>query len=151
MVVLYGYLYLKCVSNGTVLVFNRAFICEIHFGLQQRRNSNISILSYRDLFTENVLFWILLLENNKNKYKREKDRKSQGDLSTRARKGLYALVSINMPISKRKHECSHVQWVTTDQYAFLEQNSWERQIYVHWSLLSERVNRSKAYCKSLNC
>ena len=68
MVVPYGHPYLKWVSNDTVSASNRASICETYFGLQQRHNPNMSILSPGDSFAERVLFWVLLLEKTKNRY-----------------------------------------------------------------------------------
>jgi len=52
----YGDLNPKWIMYGTVSAFNRIPICEIHFGLQQRHNINMSILSSEDLFAERVFF-----------------------------------------------------------------------------------------------
>ena len=48
--------------GDTVSASNRIHIYETHFGLQQRHNPNMSILSPGDLFAERVLFWVLLLK-----------------------------------------------------------------------------------------
>ena len=58
----------KWVVDGTVSASNRILICETHFGLQQRHNPNMSILSPGDSYAERVLFWVLLLEKTKNGY-----------------------------------------------------------------------------------
>ena len=64
----YGHPYIKWVSNGNVSASNKAPICETYFGLQQRHNPNMSILSPRDSFVERVIFWVILLEKTKNRY-----------------------------------------------------------------------------------
>ena len=64
----YGLPYPKWVLNGTVSAFNKVPIYETYFGLQQRHNPNMSILSPKNSFTERVLFWVLLLEKTKNGY-----------------------------------------------------------------------------------
>jgi hypothetical protein len=48
----YGHLNLKWVLDGIVSAFNRVLICETYFGLQERHNLNMSILSS----VEKVLF-----------------------------------------------------------------------------------------------
>jgi len=58
----------KWIVDDIVSAFNKIPICETHFGLQQRHNLNMSILSPGDSFAERVLFWVLLLEKTKNKY-----------------------------------------------------------------------------------
>ena len=58
----------KWVVDGTVSASNRILICETHFGLQQRHNPNMSILSPRNPFAEMILFWVPLLERMSNVY-----------------------------------------------------------------------------------
>ena len=65
---LYGDPNTKWAVDGTVSAFNRILICEIYFGLQQRHNINMSILSPEDSFVERVFFCVLLLKKTKNGY-----------------------------------------------------------------------------------
>jgi hypothetical protein len=64
----YGHPNPKWILDGIVSASNRVPICETHFGLQQRHNSNMSILSPEDSFAGRVLFWVLLLEKTKIGY-----------------------------------------------------------------------------------
>ena len=52
---------LKLASNGVP-------IREIYFGLSERHNPNMSLLSPGNPFAEMILFWVLLLEKMSNMY-----------------------------------------------------------------------------------
>jgi hypothetical protein len=65
---LYGYPNPKWVAGDSKSASNRVPIRETHFGLSERHNPNMSIISPRNPFAERILFWVLLLEKISNRY-----------------------------------------------------------------------------------
>ena len=61
----YGLPYPKWLFNGTVSASNRVPICDTHFGLQQRHNPNISILSWRLICRKGFLLGPVVGEDQK--------------------------------------------------------------------------------------
>ena len=65
---LYGHSKPKWVVRDLKSVSNRVSIQETYFGLSERQNPNMDILSPGNPFAEMILFWILLLEKIPNRY-----------------------------------------------------------------------------------
>ena len=59
---------LKWIARDLKSAFNKVSIQEIYFGLPERHNLNMDILSPKNPFAERILFWVLLLEKMPNKY-----------------------------------------------------------------------------------
>ena len=59
---------LKWIARDTKSVSNRVSIRVTYFGLPERHHPNMGILSPGNLFTERILFWVLLLEKIPNRY-----------------------------------------------------------------------------------
>jgi hypothetical protein len=64
----YGNLNPKWVARGPNSTSNRVPIRETYFGLPERHNLNMDILSPGNSFAERILFWVLLLEKMPNRY-----------------------------------------------------------------------------------
>ena len=64
----YGYSNPKWVVRDSKSAYNRVPIQEIYFGLPERHNLNMGILSPGNPFTEMILFWVLLSEKMPNIY-----------------------------------------------------------------------------------
>jgi hypothetical protein len=58
----------KWLARDPKLASNRVPIQVTHFGLPERYNPNMSILSLRNPFVEMILFWVLLLEKMPSEY-----------------------------------------------------------------------------------
>ena len=58
----------KWVTSDPKSASNRVPIREIYFGLPERHNPNMGILSPVNPFAERILFWVLLLEKMPNGY-----------------------------------------------------------------------------------
>ena len=58
----------KSVTRDKKSVSNRVPIRETYFGLSERHNPNMSILSPENPFAETILFWVWLLEKMPNMY-----------------------------------------------------------------------------------
>ena len=65
---LYGYPNSKWIARYLKSASNRVSIRKTYFGLPEKHNSNIDILSPENQFTESILFWVLLLEKMPNMY-----------------------------------------------------------------------------------
>ena len=64
----YGHPNLKWVARDPKSASNRVPIRETYFGLPERHNPNMDILSSGNPFVERILFWVLLLEKMSNRY-----------------------------------------------------------------------------------
>jgi len=64
----YGHPNIKWVARDLKSASNRVPIRETYFGLPERHNPNMDILSPENSFAEMILFWVLLLEKMPNMY-----------------------------------------------------------------------------------
>jgi len=64
----YGHPNLKCVARDPKSTSNSVLIRETYFGLSERHNPNMGIISPGNPFAERILFWVLLLEKMPNIY-----------------------------------------------------------------------------------
>ena len=64
----HGYPNSKQIVRGSKLAFNIVSIRETYYGLLERHNLNMSIISPVNPFAEMIFFWVLLLEKILNRY-----------------------------------------------------------------------------------